>query len=197
MINKIFLYDNVNNRIELNTPEILLVREFKQLMDNKRNICKQDPKGTKGLRAFKEFLYIWLAIDWQSIYSDYSEQERHQEALKDAQLTEEEFNDPEFRAACRKFKAIQESNRSIKMLKAAQNTVDSFIDYFNTLDLTAVDPQTGKFLNKTKDVITEISSLHKVHEELIILENAVKKEISESSSVRGGAVDGFIPSNIL
>ena len=83
------------------------------------------------------------------------------------------------------------------MLKAAQNTVDSFIDYFNTLDLTAVDPQTGKFLNKTKDVITEISSLHKVHEELIILENAVKKEISESSSVRGGAVDGFIPSNIL
>ena len=103
MINKIFLYDNVNNRIELNTPEILLVREFKQLMDNKRNICKQDPKGTKGLRAFKEFLYIWLAIDWQSIYSDYSEQERHQEALKDSGLTEEQFNNPEFREACRKY----------------------------------------------------------------------------------------------
>ena len=26
---KIFLYDNVNNRIELNVPEILLIREFK------------------------------------------------------------------------------------------------------------------------------------------------------------------------
>ena len=25
---KIFLYDNVNNRIELNVPEILLTREF-------------------------------------------------------------------------------------------------------------------------------------------------------------------------
>ena len=133
MINKIFLYDNVNNRIELNTPEILLVREFKQLMDNKRNICKQDPRGTKGLRAFKEFLYIWLAIDWQSIYSDYSEQERHQEALKDSGLTEEQFNNPEFREACRKYRAIQESNRSIKMLHAAQNTTDKFINYFNNI----------------------------------------------------------------
>ena len=35
---KIFLYDNVNNRIELNVPEILLTREFKALMDKKRNI---------------------------------------------------------------------------------------------------------------------------------------------------------------
>ena len=197
MINDIFVYDNSTNKINLNTPEILLVKEFNALLNPERNKCKEDPKGVLGLRAFREFTYIWLAICWKSVYADYSEQERHQEALKDAQLTEEEFNNPEFRAACRKFKAIQESHRSIKMLKAAQNTVDSFIDYFNTLDLTAVDPQTGKFLNKTKDVITEISSLHKVHEELIILENAVKKEISESSSVRGGAVDGFIPSNIL
>jgi hypothetical protein len=71
MINKIFVYDNVNNRIELNTTEILLVKEFAKLLDKNRNKCKEDPKGTLGLRAFKEFTYIWLAIDWQSVYSDY------------------------------------------------------------------------------------------------------------------------------
>jgi len=58
------------------------------------------------LRAFREFTYIWLALSWKSIYSDYSEQERHEAALKDASLTEEEFNDPTFRAACRKFREI-------------------------------------------------------------------------------------------
>ena len=197
MINKIFLYDNVNNRIELNTPEILLVREFKQLMDNKRNICKQDPKGTKGLRAFKEFLYIWLAIDWQSIYSDYSEQERHQEALKDSGLTEEQFNNPEFREACRKYRAIQESNRSIKMLHAAQNTTDKFINYFNNIDPEERDPITGKPFFKVKDIMAEISNLSKVHEELKILEGQVKKELAETSTIGGGVTDGFIPKTLL
>ena len=37
----------------------------------------------------------------------------------------------------------------------------------------------------------EISNIHKVHEELKILEDMVKKEISETSNIRGGAEDGF------
>jgi hypothetical protein len=68
---RIFQYDN--GKIELNVPEILLTKEFSVLMNNKRNISKLDPDGCLKLRAFREFTYIWLAIDWQSIYSDYSE----------------------------------------------------------------------------------------------------------------------------
>ena len=132
MIQNIFQYDNVHNRVELNMPEILLVKEFAELMKNERNICKEDPKGTQGLRAFREFTYIWLAIDWKSPYSDFPEQERHREALRDADITEEEFNNPEFRAACRKYRNLQDSCRSIKMLQAAQNTVDNFIDYLRS-----------------------------------------------------------------
>lgn len=193
MTQDIFLYDNVNNRIELNVSEILLVREFAELMKNERNICQKDLKGTYGLRAFREFTYIWLAISWKSIYCDYTEQERHQEALRDSGLTEEEFNNPEFRAACRKFREIQESNRSIKLLQAAQNTVDKFIDYFNNVDPEERDPLTGKPIFKVKDLMAEISSLSKVHDELSTLENMVKKEIAEQSSIRAGAVEGFMP----
>lgn len=193
MIQNIFQYDNMHNRVELNMPEILLVKEFAELVKCERNICKEDPKGIKGLRAFREFTYIWLALDWKSPYSDYPEQERHKEALKDSGITEEEFNNPEFRAACRKYRQLQESNRSIKMLQAAQNTVDNFIDYFNTVvDLSERDAN-GKPVFKTKDIIAEISSLSKVHEELKILEGQVKKEMMETSSIRGGATDGFLP----
>jgi hypothetical protein len=39
--------------------------------------------------------------------------------LRDSGLTDEEYNNPEFRAACRKYRKIQEENRSIKLLKAA------------------------------------------------------------------------------
>lgn len=193
MVNKIFQYDNARGQVELNVPEILLTKEFSELMKNERNICPEDPEGKYKLRAFKEFTYIWLAIDWQSFYRDYNEQERHREALKDSGLTEEEFNNPEFRAACRQYKKIQESNRSVKMLRAAQTTVDNFIDYFTTIvDLNERDAN-GKPIFKTKDVQAEISNLHKVAEELSILEDQVKKEISETSSVRAGAVDGFHP----
>lgn len=193
MTQNIFQYDNVNNRIELNMPEILLIKEFAELMKCERNICEEDPKGVYGLRAFREFTYIWLAIDWKSIYADYTEQERHREALRDANITEEEFNNPEFRAACRKYRDIQGSNRSIKLLQAAQITVDKFIDYFNNVDPEERDPLTGKPIYKVKDLMAEISSLSKVHDELTALESMVKKELAEQSTVRGGAVDGFQP----
>lgn len=193
MIQNIFQYDNMRNRVKLNLPEILLVKEFATLIEPKRNICKEDPKGEKCLRAFREFTYIWLAIDWKSVYSDYSEQERHEEALKDAHMTEEEFNNPEFRAACRKYREIQESNRSVRMLQAAQTTVDNFIEYFtNIVDLNDRDAN-NKPIFKVKDIISEISSLSKVNEELKILEGQVKKEMMETTNIRGGVTDGFLP----
>lgn len=193
MTQDIFLYDNVNNRIELNVPEILLVREFKELMKNERNICNEDPKGEYGLRAFREFTYIWLALSWKSVYADYDEQERHIEALRDANLTEEEFNNPEFRAACRKFRSIQEANKSMKLLQAARNMVDKFIDYFNLADPLERDEQTGKPVFKVKDIQAEMQNLTKVHETMVQLENQVKKEIEAQSYLRGGFTDGYMP----
>lgn len=195
MINKIFLYDSENNRIELNTPEILLVREFAKLMENDRNITKQDPKGELKTRAFREFQYIWLAIDWKSIYADYLEQDRHKEALLDSKLTEKEFNDPDFRAACRKYREIQESTRSIRMLHAAQITVDKLINYFNNINPEERDDATGKPIYKVKDIQSEVSNLSKVNDELNALEKQVKSEIQESSNIRADAVDGYLPYN--
>lgn len=193
MVNKIFQYDNVHNRIELNTEEILLVKEFSDLMEPKRNSCKEDKSGLMGLRAFREMAYIWLAIDWQSIYSDYSEQERHQQALIDASMSEEEFNDPIFRAACRKYRELQESNKSIKLLNAAKAMVDKFIDYFETADPLERDEQTGKPIYKVKDIQAEMKNLIDVHETMISLENQVKKTLEAQSSYRGNVREDFDP----
>ena len=108
-------------------------------------------------------------------------------------MTEEEFNNPEFRAACRKYREIQESNRSVRMLQAAQTTVDNFIEYFtNIVDLNDRDAN-NKPIFKVKDIISEISSLSKVNEELKILEGQVKKEMMETTNIRGGVTDGFLP----
>ena len=193
MIQDIFVYNNQTNRVELNTPEILLVKEFKDLVNPTRNKCKEDPKGVLGLRAFREFTYIWLALCWKSIYADYDEQERHSEAIKDAELTDEEFNNPEFRAACRKFREIQESNKSIKLLNAAKAMVDKFIDYFNQADPLERDEQTGKPIFKVQDIQAEMKNLIDVHETMVNLESQVKKQIQAQSTLRGGVIRDFDP----
>ena len=90
-MNNFFVYDSAHNRIEINRPEILLIKEFADLADPERNKCKEDPTGEYGLRMFRELTYIYLALHWHSLYSDISQGERHEAALKDSQLTGEEF----------------------------------------------------------------------------------------------------------
>ena len=80
-----------------------------------------------------------------------------------------------------------------KLLKAAYNTVDKFIDYFNNVDPEERDQTTGKPIFKVKDIMSEISNLSKVHEELKVLEGLVKKELTETTSLRGNVSEDFDP----
>ena len=186
-------YDQRSGRAILINADLVLIQEFKALLDPKRNKGKEEPTGASHLRADREFTYIYLAICWKSPYSNYSEQERHQAALKDAEITEEEWNDPTFRAACRKYRNIQESNRYVRLLESAQLITDKIIDYFNNVDLEERDEQTGKYVNKVSDIQKAMKEAADQIETLKQIEALVKKEVSEQSQIRGGAVEGFIP----
>ena len=184
----VFVYDNVNNRIEINEPEILLIKEFKTLYDRDKTKNKS--------QLWKELTYIYLAIDWKSPYSQYTELERHQEALSDSGITEEEFNDPLFREACRKYRNLQDSNKSIKLLNAARNAADQFAEYFETIiDLNERD-QNGKPIFSAEKVMKEMAQLSKVHEQLTILESQVKQEMEIQTGTRAGVSEGYDPGDI-
>ena len=181
----VFVYDNVNNRLEINEGEIFLVTEFK-------NLLNKDQSKDKEL-AFKELTYIYLALDWKSPYNQYTELERHEEALRDSGLTEEEFNNPVFREACRKYRTLQESNLSVRMLNAAKLGAQQFIDYFTIIaDLNERDVN-GKPVFDAKKHFETMSKMHDLHEELTSLENLVKKELTETSTLRAGAIEDFDP----
>lgn len=179
----VFSWNNLDKEIEINDAEVLLVREFADL--SRRDKTK---RKTKFMR---ELTYIFLAIDWRSPYSAYSAQERHNEALLDASLTQEEFDDPLFRAACRKYQELQNSNKSIQLLNAAKSAADKLIDYFDSqLDFNE-RTETGTLIYKPKDVISEMKSIQDVHKALKDAEEMVKQDLFEQSSLRGGQVDGF------
>ena len=186
-------YDQRTGKAVLINADLVLISEFKALLDPERNKCKEDPTGLKHLRADREFTYIYLAIAWKSPYANYSEQERHQAALKDGEITEEEWNDPIFRAACRKYRALQESNRYVRLLESAQLVTDKIIDYFTNVDLEERDEQTGKYVNKVSDIQKAMKEAADQIETLKQIESLVKKEVMEQSQIRGGAVEGFMP----
>lgn len=185
-------YNQKTGRAQLITADLVLVKEFRELLNPERNKCDEDPSGLLHLRADREFTYIYLAICWKSPYANYAEQERHQAALKDGEISEEEWEDPLFRAACRKYRALQESNRYVRLLQSAELVTDKIIDYFDNLDLSAVDDQ-GKPLVKVSDVQKAMENSAKQIETLRQIEALVKKEVLEQSQIRGGAVEGFMP----
>lgn len=185
-------YNQKTGRAQLITADLVLVKEFRELLNPERNKCDEDPSGLSHLRADREFTYIYLAICWKSPYANYAEQERHQAALKDGEISEEEWEDPLFRAACRKYRALQESNRYVRLLQSAELVTDKIIDYFDNLDLSAVDDQ-GKPLVKVSDVQKAMENSAKQIETLRQIEALVKKEVLEQSQIRGGAVEGFMP----
>lgn len=185
-------YNQKTGRAQLVTADLVLIDEFKKLLEPSRNKCDKDPSGLEHIRADREFTYIYLAIDWKSPYANYSNQEKHEAALKDAHITEEEWNNSEFRAACRKYVAIQDSNRYVRLLQAAQEVTDKIIDYFHNVDLQEQDEQ-GKYLVKVKDVQAAMKEAADQIETLKQIESLVKKEVMEQSQIRGGAVEGFMP----
>ena len=185
-------YDQKTGKAVLVTSDLVLIKEFKDLLEIERNKCKEDPSGLNHLKADKEFTYIYLAIDWKSPYSGFSNQERHEAALSDSELTEEEWNDPTFRAACRKYVSLQDSNRYVRLLQASQQVTDKIIDYFQNIDFDATDEQ-GKPLVKVADIQKAMDQSVKQIESLKQIEALVKKELTEQSQIRGGAVEGFMP----
>ena len=188
---KFFKYDNDNGYVILNDEGILLVSEFRALMESSRNKSASDKTGHNKDRAFREFAYIYLMQDWEGPYSNLPEQERHLAALEDSGLSIEEFDDPEFRAACRKYDELQNSIISMRLLKSAMASVETLIYYLQHVYVNERNPLDGKPIYKTKDLIAEIKGCKDVIVGLKDLENQVKKELEQDTGLRGNAEAGF------
>ncbi len=168
-----------------------MVPEFGKLYDNDRNKCKEDQKGVLKILAKKEFTYLWLKMNKKSPYSQYSQQESHQQSMLSSGLTQEEFDNEDFRLACKKYQEIVGSDRILKMLNAAYNKIDDITDYLeNIIDFDERDLN-GKPIFKVKDVIAEIKQLAGVIEGVKELEHLYAKGVEAASDLRADAQPGY------
>lgn len=184
----IFLYDNSTGELTINTYEILLIKEFAILWEPSKNKCKEDPTGTQRLRAWKEFKYIFLMLDFKSPYLEYLEQDRHEASLSDSGLTQEDWEDSDFRAACRKYMEIKDSSRILSLIKTAYRTLEKMRVFLDNIDFTETDGN-GKYLNDPKKILESINQIGKMRNYLKELEIDYKKDQSSSNTRYRGDVE--------
>lgn len=188
---KYFTVDKSTGSLDFSDSRILLIKEFKALLDSTRNKSKSDPEGEIKERAQKEFTFMFLYLDWESPYFKYPEEDRQQAAFDDSGLTEEQMNDPEFIEACKKYNELQDKIQELRLLKGCMLTIESIIYYLEHIDVNERNPSDGKPIYKTKDVIMEIKNARELIKTVRDLEKEVKEGVSDESSVRGGVELGY------
>lgn len=112
--------------------------------------------------------------------------EKHNAAMEDSGLTDEEWQDPTFRAAVRKYIEIKDSSRILSLIKTAHRTLEKMRVFLDNIDLDERDPMTNKPIWKGKDILDNIGSIGTMTDRLHDLEEKYKKDLLENSkSLRG------------
>ena len=186
---QIFIFDNATNSLRIDDYSILLVKEFAKLWEPERNKCKEDKKGELRLRAYKELTYIYLVLDFKSPYFKYLEKDKHEAALADSGLTEEDLENEDFLAAFRKYREIQEEDPILALIRTAYNTIYKMRIHLDSIDFSETDID-GKPLYKPKDVIADLTSISKVRTELQTLEQLHKTGLAAQEKTRGDQIPG-------
>lgn len=181
-----FVFDNADNVLRIDEYSILLVKEFKDLWDITRNKCKEDKTGKLRLKAYKELTYIYLVLDFKSPYFQYLERDKHNAALVDSGLKEEDLKDEVFLAAYHKYQELQEADPILSLIKTAYRTLHKTQVFLDNIDFTTDVDVDGRPLYKPKDVIADLKSIKEVRAQLQELEITHKKDLAAASNkVRG------------
>ena len=187
---KFFAYDDSKNQIIVNEPEIFLVKEFADLWTNERNACKEDPTGNKKLRGFRELVYIYMAIDWGPPGSKDTPANRVAQALEASNLTQEELEDPVFKAACKKYQELQDASSTVgPMIQMFRNKLHEINVFIKSIDYNE-RTDTGMPVFKIKETFDAMQQLSKVIASLKVLEEEYKQEQDEMAGLRGDTLPG-------
>lgn len=188
---QIFIFDNATNSLRIDDYSILLVKEFAKLWEPERNKCKEDKKGEKRIRAYKEFTYIYLVLDFKSPYFKYLEKDKHEAALMDSGLTEDDLKDEDFLAAFRKYREIIETDPYLRLLKSAYRHLHKMEVELDSIDYSERDAD-GKPIYKMGDQMKNFGEIGKQYTVLKVLEEQYKTGQEAEAKVRGDVPLGML-----
>lgn len=168
------MFELVNNQLVVD-PNMLVIPWVKAIWDADKSKDKS--------KAFKDLSYIYFLVDYKSPFYTYPETSRMDMIL------DQIVRDNKWEASNLVLEGIdryKETNRTQTMglLEDARVLVEKLRGYFREADFSELDDQ-GKLVYSPKEAMSNLAGLGKVVESLDILNERVKKEITQKTSVRG------------
>lgn len=164
------------------TPESLAIAPFKL-------VWQRDKSKTKAA-AIAELSYVYYMADFKSIYKNIPEEEREKKVTLDLFEGKKWKADKEIKKAIDKYKELNFS-QTMGLLEDAKGAVEKLRTYFREVDLMMTD-NSGKLLYTAKDLMANLKNLGEVVAGMKKLEEEVSKEVSNTSTIKGGnAVGAF------
>lgn len=170
------MFDLIEHKIVI-SPSALNIPEFKDLW-------RRDKKRSK-VDAFSELSYVYYMVDFKSEYRNYPESKREdkiKEAFCKATLGEKWKPDQKVINAIRKYSEMQQT-ASLRYLIAVEGQLDEITNFLNTGEPISDD--------NIKDRVAAMDKANKILLDLPKLKESVKKDISQTSKIRGGGDIGL------
>ncbi len=174
------IFDYKDFVLSINKVELLLVPEFKA-------VFTWDKTKDKS-KAFRVFTYIYLMLDWSSIYIDYTEENRKVRSIDSSGLTEKEIELDVVKNAFNKYYEIINSNRILRYAKAQWQLLDKIEIYVDSVDFTEViesGPQKGRLVHSVKEARDTIKQMPELIDKAKEVRKQVQDELKESTGARG------------
>jgi hypothetical protein len=174
------IFEIVGDDIKV-TPEALMVKEFKELWK------KDKSKGKE--KAKIQLSYVYYFSDWESPYAKYIEEERQERIVSDLGMKLEWVKGTDIRLAIDRYAELTMTT-SMLLLQDAKVAVNKLRGYFREVDLAALD-KNDKPIYRANDLTSNLKAIGGVIKGLKELEDEVKKEQMDTSSIKGGGQKGF------
>jgi hypothetical protein len=169
------MFDIIDETVAI-SPPMLNVPEFKALWRRDKNRNKKE--------AYSELCYIYYITDFKSPYRTYPKKEREQRVLTEFcynVLGEDWKPDEKVIAAKKKYEELQVTP-SLRYLESVEGVIAKITQF---LDKTNIDEDT------LKTIVDSIEKANKITLGLPKLKEAIEKEISENTKIRGGGDTGL------
>lgn len=151
-----------------------------------REIWKRDKSRSKE-KALEEFAYIEFVSSMRKTnpYRQYP-QSKKAEIVKEAVITQSNWKPDELieKAISRINDYQRKGSTTYSYYMAAKNAAEKMQDFFNTVNITEVNPKTLNPVYKPRDITSALNDTEKVLSNLKALEKKVEEELFEETKSR-------------
>jgi hypothetical protein len=174
------IFDILNGEVII-TAEALAIPAFKSLWDADKSKSKDKAKD--------EIRYVAFLCDHtKSPYKDFPEYEKEDIIRKDIFKDSDWMPNERVKSACEAYLRMHETPVT-RLLKASKSAVDKLAVYLETVDFEKLDTNGKPY--SARDVVFNLGNIGNLVKSLATLEEAARREQSETSRVQGGTEIGY------